>query len=398
MKVMIDQVNKLVSKKTFVSALGGLSLLVSAVQLCVGQELTLHENLQEIPVEKVGPFVRLGDGAILTVDRTDALISHDDGGTWESHPIFESPDDFSISARAIQRLEDGVVIVAFSNMAERHWTWDPETREAPGAVLPTYSVRSLDEGRTWEKPEKLHDEWTGSVRDMIVTEDGKVVFTTMMTRDQPLRHTVLTYTSEDQGESWKRSNIVDLGGAGNHGGVTEATLEELSDGRLMKLIRTNWGEFWRAESKDGGLYWHPMGPSGIPASSTPGLLKRLESGRLMLVWNQPTPEGENEYRMVGGDNNWSAVPTSNHRSELPLAFSEDDGRSWSDPVVIARIETGGYRGRHRHMPIHEISYPFVFEAAPGEIWVTTWRGPLRARFFEKDFIDEEADGTRAEAK
>jgi sialidase-1 len=216
----------------------------------------------------------------------------------------------------------------------------------------------------------------------------------MMTRDNPLRHAVLTYTSEDQGKTWIRSNIVDLGGAGNHGGLTEATLEELTDGRLMKLIRTNWGEFWRAESKDNGRYWHPMGPSGIPASSTPGILKRLESGRLMLIWNQPKPEGAESYRMVGGDNIWSSVPTSNHRSELSLAFSEDDGKTWSDPVIIARIETGGYRGRHRYMPNHEISYPLVFEASPGEIWVTSWRGPLRAKFHEKDFVGDNRQAGR----
>jgi sialidase-1 len=373
----------------FIAAIAAGGAAVLAATPAVAQELTLHEKLQPMEGLSVGPFVRLGDGSILTAGRKEALISSDEGKNWTRYPIFENPDAFDISSRAIQRTPEGVVVIAFSNMRERNWTWNAETREAPGAVLPTYAVRSLDDGRTWEKPQKLHDEWTGANRDMIVTRDGKLVFTSMMTRDNPLRHAVLTYTSEDQGESWIRSNIVDLGGAGNHGGVTEATLEELTDGRLMKLIRTNWGEFWRAESKDGGRYWHPMGPSGIPASSTPGILKRLESGRLMLIWNQPKPEGVEDYRKVGGDNIWSSVPTSNHRSELSLAFSEDDGRTWSAPVIVARIETGGYRGRHRHMPIHEISYPFVFEASPGEVWLTTWRGPLRARFFEKDFVGVE---------
>jgi sialidase-1 len=374
------------------AALAGLLVAAGAFAApapnAAAQELTLHEKLEELHVSHVGPFVRLGNGEILTLGRTEALISSDEGKNWTRYPIFENPEEFDISSRAIQRTAAGVVVVAFSNMAERNWTWDPETREAPGAVLPTYAIRSLDHGRTWETPQKLHDEWTGANRDMIVTRDGKIVFTSMMTRDNPLRHTVLTYTSEDEGQTWIRSNIVDLGGAGNHGGVTEATLEELQDGRLLKLIRTNWGQFWRAESKDSGLYWHPMGPSGIPASSTPGILKRLESGRLLLIWNLPKPEGAESYRMVGGDNIWSSVPTSNHRSELALAFSEDDGNTWSDPTIIARIETGGYRGRHQHMPIHEISYPFVFEASPGEIWLTTWRGPLRARFHERDFVGE----------
>ncbi len=382
-----NQTGRHVFRYRVISSLGVilmLGILAVPAQRGTAQELTLHEHLEEIPVAQRGPFVRLGDGGILTVDRTDSLVSYDEGRTWERFPMFGESEEYRISNRALQRTADGVVVVGFSNPVERHWTWDSEINDAPGAILPTYVVRSLDDGRTWEKPQKLHDEWTGSVRDMIVTSDGKVVFTTMMMRNDPGRHTVLTYTSDDAGETWQRSNIIDLGGVGNHGGVTEATLEELTDGRLMKLIRTNWGEFWRAESKDGGLYWHPMGPSGIPASSTPGILTRLESGRLMLIWNRPTPEGEEEYRMVGGDNIWSSVPTSNHRSELSLAFSEDDGESWSDPVVIARIETGGYRSRA--MPRHEIAYPFAFEASPGEVWVVSWRGPLRAKFYEKDFV------------
>src|SRR5690606_15981673 len=143
--------------------------------------------------------------------------------------------------------------------------------------------------------------------------------------------------------------------------------------------RTNWMQFWRIESNDGGKSWHPLGPSGIPAASTHGRLARLESGRLLLVWNRPFPEGEDSYLMVGGDRIWSAVPVSNFRAELSIAFSEDDGDSWSDPVVIARTETGGYRpamagSQGKHMPNQEVAYPFAFEASPGEIWITTGRG------------------------
>lgn len=70
---------------------------------------------------------------------------------------------------------------------------------------------------------------------------------------------------------------------------------------------------------------------------------------------------------------WSEVPAVNHRKELSIMFSEDDGQSWTDPVVIARTEK-------------DISYPYLFEINPGELWLTTWRGGLRARLFEKDFL------------
>lgn len=233
-------------------------------------EITLHEDLGEMPGLPEGPFVRLGEEEILTVKDTDALISRDNGETWEAYPIFEHSEDFEIGSPAVQRTEDGIVILAFSNAAERHWTWSDELGDAPGARLPTYVVRSLDDGQTWEEPQLLHEEWTGMNTDMIITSEENIVFTSMMMLHDPGRHSVLTYMSEDQGKTWHRSNIIDLGGAGHHGGVTEATLEELRDGRLMMLLRTNWMEFWRAESTDGGRTWHPIGPSGIPASSAPG--------------------------------------------------------------------------------------------------------------------------------
>ena len=37
----------------------------------------------------------------------------------------------------------------------------------------------------------------------------------------------------------------------------------------------------------------------------------------------------------------------------------------------------------------QISYPYLFEAKPGEVWITTMFGELRIRLNEKDFIEDE---------
>ena len=105
--------------------------------------------------------------------------------------------------------------------------------------------------------------------------------------------------------------------------MTEGTIVQLADGRLLQYVRTNWGQLWRALSTDGGRHWHPYGPSGIPASSTPALLKRLLSGRIVLLWNRPFPEGQDRGPLRGGDGIWSATPASNFRQELSMSFSED---------------------------------------------------------------------------
>ncbi|MFH1920422.1 MAG: exo-alpha-sialidase [Planctomycetota bacterium] len=154
----------------------------------------------------------------------------------------------------------------------------------------------------------------------------------------------------------------------------DATCRAAWTGRLWKLIRTNWKVFWQAFSEDGGLSWQTIGPSAIDASSAPGLLTRLESGRLLLVWNRYFPEGKNDFPLSGGDNQWSEVPVSNHRLELSIMFSEDDGKTWSAPAVIARIKKGS------------LAYPYVFEARAGELWITTMQGGLRVKLHERDFV------------
>lgn len=336
---------------------------------------------------KMGPFVNLPDGGILTIDGHQCFISSDEGLHWQAYPIFADSMKYDIRPeRALIRTSSGVIILAFANDKERaNWNWNPEISDSPGAILPTYTVRSLDGGKTWEEPQKLHDEWTGAIRDIIETTDGNIVFTTMMMRHIPGHHTVLTYTSKDQGKSWLRSNVIDLGGVGHHSGVTESTLVQLKDGRLWMLMRTNWGTFWEVYSNDDGLKWDDVKTTTIDASASPGLLKRLASGRLVLIWNRRNPEGQHSYPLVGGDLQWSETPASVHREELSIAFSENDGKNWSKPVVIAKCTP---KMKYMNLPggAKDLSYPYALEAKPGELWITTWRGGLRLKLKEADFV------------
>jgi predicted neuraminidase len=334
-----------------------------------------HTNAEKIEGLMLGPFIHLDNGNILTVSETKSYISKDKGKTWSTYPIFKSEGSYLIRPeRALINTKKGTVILAFANDVEKsNWQWDEVTHDSPGAILPTYAVRSLDGGKTWEEPQKLHDEWTGAIRDIIQTKNGSVIFTTMMMQHNPGHHSVLTYTSMDEGENWIRSNIIDLGGIGHHSGVTESTIEQLENGRIWMLMRTMWGKFWESYSYDEGLTWKEFNATEINASTAPGLLKRLSSGRLILIWNQIYPEGQNEYPLTGGKGQWSEVPASNHRKELSIMFSNDDGKTWSNPVVIAKDEK-------------RLSYPYMFEVNPGELWITTWQGELRVKINEKDFI------------
>ena len=95
-----------------------------------------------------------------------------------------------------------------------------------------------------------------------------------------------------------------------------------------------------------------------------------------MVWNRLFPEGKKEYRMRGGDGNLAEVPASWQREELSIMFSDDDGKTWSTPVLIARANKNQ----------KNFSYPYIFEAKPGELWVTTLHGGVRIKLNEKDFL------------
>ena len=343
----------------------------------------IHAKAEEIVGLKTGPFVRLDNGGLLTIEKNMSCISMDEGKTWKKYSIFEDSSRFDIRIeRVLFKTSSGAIILAFANDKERaNWNWDPEISDSPGATIPTYAVRSLDGGKTWQDLQKLHEEWTGANRDIIETRDGNIIFTSMMLRHNPGHHTVVTYTSKTNGFNWIRSNVIDLGGVGHHSGVTEATIEQLKDGKIWMLMRTNWGVFWEAYSENEGLTWKQFRPTKIDASSAPGLLTRLKSGRLLLVWNRKFPEGQDDYPFSGGDGISSEVAHSNHRKELSIMFSEDDGKTWGESVVIAKaIEQS---------PVQRVSYPRVFEANPGEVWITTtyagFAGEVALKFLENDF-------------
>ena len=338
----------------------------------------LHRDVQDLPSVPAGTIIRLRDGRLMSVCSREPAMMHvsaDGGETWVEQPLF--PEDGPLSAYpsgALLCASTGEVIFAFSNAKERNLTWQDDTRDAPGSTLPTYAMRSLDGGRSWQDVQKLHDEWTGANRDIIETGDGRIVFTSMQMLSHPGRHAVLTYCSDDAGKTWTASNLLDLGGNGHHDGATEATLVELEDGRLLKYIRTNWGQFWRALSDNGGMSWHAYGPTGIDASSSPGYLHRLASGRIALVWNRWKAEGADSVDLRGGDGIFSATPVSIYRQELSISFSEDECETWSPPVVVARRPEG------------QISYPYIFEFEPGLLWVTAHRWDFHVQLREENFL------------
>ena len=334
----------------------------------------IHPKSERLPGDLMGPFVTLADGSVLAASGDNALISKDEGKTWKKHPLFADPAKFlARDERALLRTRDGVIVMAFLNEKEiRRGKFLLDDREELSKFyLPTYVTRSLDEGKTWQPPQKIQDGWCGAIRCLIQLKSDRLVLAGQNLVFDPGRHVVLTYVSDDEGKTWRASNTLELGGRGSHDGAMEATVAELADGRLYMLIRTTRGWFWEATSIDGGLTWKGLRKSGIQSSTCCGTLCRLESGRLVLLWNR-SPENQ---------------PYNLHsRAELSMAFSEDEAKSWSKPTVIARrpLKEG-----ERYYAARQ-SYPYVYERRPGELWITTMQGKVRIKLREADFPTGEA--------
>jgi len=358
------------------------SAALAAVIPAVAAERWINPLFRPLEVERTGfttPILKLEDGALMTVAGNSVVISRDNGKSWpERHTIYQGPGSdkpgpgIPSGSGQLFRAADGVLVLVYRDA--RVLNWDNERGEPKeGSRADVWSIRSLDGGNTWTDRHKIFEGICGHPPiSLIQTRNGNLVVPVQYYVSNPGRNVVKTYVSTDGGKSWRPGNTIDLGGHGHHDGALEPTMVELCDGRVWMLIRTNWGRFWEAFSDDGGLSWRVIRPSKIEASSSPGYLARLASGRLALIWNRPDPEDGHQVQRRGWP--FSNVLANWHREEISIALSEDEGRSWSCPVVIAR-QLGAW-----------LAYPYLFERGPGLLWIFTGQGKLQLSVREKDLV------------
>ena len=136
------------------------------------------------------------------------------------------------------------------------------------------------------------------------------------------------YETRDQGKTFQR-----LGGAN----VPDRWFDEhmilpMKNGRLRMLVRTTYG-IGQSESEDGGKTWTTGGDSGIPGPCSRFHLRRLRSGRILLI---------NHYQFSG-------------RNNLAAWLSEDEMQSWKGILMLDERK--------------EVSYPDADEDDQGNIFI-----------------------------
>ena len=140
--------------------------------------------------------------------------------------------------------------------------------------------------------------------------------------------------SSDQGETW---NLLGRTYPENPS-FDEHMVVERKDGSLWMLIRTRHGIAESVSTNQGHL-WSPARPSGIPHIDARFFLRRLASGRLLLVTHH-IPAGY-------------VAQTKAGRSHLTAWLSEDDGTTWLGGLLLDERE--------------EISYPDGTEEPDGRL-------------------------------
>lgn len=119
------------------------------------------------------------------------------------------------------------------------------------------------------------------------------------------------FLSDDDGKTWRRGRgSVDQ----PRRGAMEPDVVELSDGRVMMIVRTQLGHIGAAHSPDGGDTWGEPFAVGVTAPEAPATIDRLPAtGDLLLIWNNRFAAGQGH----GG-----------RRTPLTAAVSSDDGKTW----------------------------------------------------------------------
>lgn len=188
--------------------------------------------------------------------------------------------------------------------------------------LDLYVKYSDDEARSFGPPILVTDRPGYHVvnNDRIIRlSDGRLLAPAASTPDvSTVNHfTSRCYLSDDNGLTWRAGKeAVDL----PKRGAMEPEVIELTDGRVLMILRNQLGFISKSYSFDGGDTWSQPGSLGVTAPEAPATLRRIPAtGDLLLVWN-------NNYEPGAGH--------GGKRTPLNAAVSTDEGLTWKNPRLL----------------------------------------------------------------
>ena len=294
------------------------------------------------PRNTEGSFLTLRDGRILFAyshfgggDDNDpatieARFSSDGGRSWTSSdvPIVAREADMNVMSVSLLRLKDGRIALFY-------------LRKNSVSDCRPYLRYSSDEAKTWTDAVLC-------IRDtgyFVLNNDRAVQLRSrrilLPVSQHPAvngrfgsRGIVMTYFSDDDGKTWRRSKSRLECPTPNEAGFQEPGVVELRDNRVLMFIRTQLGSQYLSWSSDGGDTWSEPKASKILSPLSPASVKRIpKTGDLLIVWNDHTRV----------DPSFRATETSGgKRTPLSVAISRDEGNTWINTQNLLDDPEGWY--------------------------------------------------------
>ncbi|MBL9212975.1 MAG: exo-alpha-sialidase, partial [Opitutaceae bacterium] len=205
-----------------------------------------------------------------------------------------------------------------------------------------FYVRSTDDGRTWSRPvditaaaDRFRPEWawrviaTGPCHG-IQLRSGRLVVPVWLAKAEGGAHghaVVATLFSDDHGATWQRGEIA-VPNTAVTPGVSEATVAQLGDGRVMLLARNHAPSHRKVVvfSRDGATGWsRPEFAAALPEPICQASL---------FSYDDPAAPGKSRLLFSGPASleraDGTATPGSRRdRKNLSVKLSHDDGRTWA---------------------------------------------------------------------
>lgn len=165
---------------------------------------------------------------------------------------------------------------------------------------------SADRGLTWTSPAAVDGPLGSNVRyPPVRTAEGELL---LPAYDDLLLRSLFFISSD--GFSWTlRSHVAT---DPPHGNLQPSTVQ-LSSGRLLAVMRNSGQEFlWAMASDDSGRMWSSPAHAGFANPGSPATLLKLQSGRLLLIFND----------------------SATARRPLSATISDDEGQTWLPPRPV----------------------------------------------------------------
>ena len=298
-----------------------------------------------------------GDQAPSTI----SLMNSSDGGrTWGNFRVAVEGEEGSVNVYSpnFLRLKNGEIQLLYKRYNQ--------LESGKPRLASAYTIRSGDEGKTFSPPVSLWQRERSGFSNACIKRlsSGRVLLPVEYTEGDMWspseRDHIRVYYSDDDCNTWvfSEKNI-----SLPMRGVSEAFIAELTNGRLIMVMRNQLGSLFKSYSEDRGENWSLPQTTGLSIpESCPYVTNIPGSDKIMVVWNNA------EYNM-----HWRSH--YGKRSPLTAAISADGGMTFTD---FWDIETD---------PLTAFSNPGITWTNDGVCLLTYWACPYTKDWVMSGLID-----------